>query len=111
MMVLHDVAIIRLYATPSIPKILPNVIIPKTNENNDTLVPMITILLFSLPKNSDSSISERVAGTTTKLIIFIASVASINFGKNSLIRIGATNIPRNIINTEKMITTIFAFLF
>ena len=59
----------------------------------------------------DSSISEIVAGTTTKLIIFIASVASINFGKNSLIRIGATNIPRNIINTEKMITMIFAFLF
>ena len=74
-------------------------------------VPTSTILLFSLPKNSDSIISEIVVGITTILIILIASTASVNFGKNSLIKIGATKIPRIVIRTEKIITRIFGFLF
>ena len=83
-------AITKLYATPSIPIKLPKTIMPIINEVTSMAVPTNTILLFSLPKNSDSIISEIVMGITTILIILIASTASVNFGKNSLIKIGAT---------------------
>ena len=74
-------------------------------------VPINTTLLFSLPKNSDSRMSETVVGITTILIILIASTASLNFGNNSLIRMGATKMPKIVTQTEKTITRIFDFLF
>ena len=51
-------AITKLEAIPSIPIKLPKIIIPIINEHNNMAVPISTTLLFSLPKNSDSRMSE-----------------------------------------------------
>ena len=77
---------------------------------NEIPVPIMTILLFSLPKNCDSRINEILPGTTTKLIILIASIASTNLGKKLSIKIGAINIPRIDMKIEKIIIIIFTCL-
>ena len=58
-----------------------------------------------------ASVTAIVVGITTILIILMASIASLNFGKNSEIRIGAKIIPEIVIKIEIHSTIIFGFLF
>ena len=50
-------AITKLHATPVIPNQLPKTIIPIVRRTNEIPVPIITILLLSLPKNCASRIN------------------------------------------------------
>ena len=109
-MVFAVVAITKLHATPVIPNQLPKTIIPIVRRTNEMPVPIITILLLSFPKNCASRINARLPGITTKLIILIASIASMNLGKKFSINIGAINIPKIDMKIEKIITKIFTCL-
>ena len=104
-------AITKLHATPIIPNQLPKTIIPIVRKTNEIPVPIITILLLSFPKNCASRINAILPGITTKLIILIASTASMNLGKKFSIKVGAINIPKTDIEIEKIMTIIFGFLF
>ena len=103
-------AITKLHATPVIPNQLPKTIIPIVRKTNEIPVPIITILLLSLPKNCASRINAILLGITDKLIILIASTDSMNLGKKFSINIGAINIPKADTKIEKIITKIFTRL-
>ena len=77
------------------PKFKPKTIILLTKITVAIIFPINTTLLFSEPRNCDSKIDAIIVGTTTRLIIWIASTASIYLGKNTSITIGPRNIPSN----------------
>ena len=71
--------------------------------------PIMTSLLFSIPKNLDMYIIEMVLGMITILMICTTITASVNSGKISGMIIGALVTPANASPTE-INTAIFLIL-
>ena len=83
---------------------------PRISVTKETIFAINTNLLFSYPNILDINNIIIASGTIAKLIIPIASAASINFGKNIGINFGKTKNPNSEIPIEIIMMIFLIFL-